>query len=158
MPVAVLAVGRLKEKYLKDAVAEYLKRLTRFDKVQVLEVPDAPEPNNASPLQIVQTVVAEGERLLSLIKPEDYVTALCIKAPQYSSELFAAKLQGVRDLSRRQVFIIGGSNGLSDRVLERADDQLSLSEMTFPHQLARVLLLEQIYRAYKINANERYHK
>lgn len=137
---------------------EYLKRLSRFDKVQVLEVPDVSEPANASSAQITQIVEAEGERLLSLVKPADYVTALCIDAPQYSSEQFAARLQNVRDTSRHHVFVIGGSNGLSDKVLSRADERLSLSEMTFPHQLARVLLLEQIYRAYKINANERYHK
>lgn len=158
MPIHILTVGSLKEKYFRDAAAEYLKRLTRYDKVSVSEIPDIAEPANASAAQIAQTVASEGERILSLIKGEDYVTALCIQAPRYSSEQFAQKLLEIKNTSRRHVFVIGGSNGLSDKVLARANEQLSFSDMTFPHQLARVMLLEQIYRACKINANERYHK
>ena len=125
MPIHILTVGSLKEKYFRDAAAEYLKRLTRYDKVSVSEIPDIAEPANASAAQIAQTVASEGERILSLIKGEDYVTALCIQAPQYSSEKFAQKLQYIKDASKRHVFVIGGSNGLSDKVLVRANEQLS---------------------------------
>lgn len=155
---AVLCVGRLREKYYADAAAEYLKRLSRFGKWDVIEIPDLPEPENASAAQRAQVMEREGAGLLSRLRPGDRVTALCVEGPQLTSEAFAARLSENAMRGGRPVFVIGGSLGLSPAVIGRADEKLSLSRMTFPHQLARVLLLEQIYRACKIGAGERYHK
>jgi len=124
----------------------------------MIELPDLPEPQNASPAQCAQVMEKEGEMILGRIRPQDHVIALCIDGPQYESEKFAKRIRENEMKGSRQVFIIGGSLGLSPAVIQRADEKLSLSKMTFPHQLARVLLLEQIYRACKINAGERYHK
>ena len=158
MPICIVAVGGMKEKYYRDAAQEYMKRLSRLDKVIIHEVPDIPEPANASPAQLAQVMRQEGEKILTHIKQDDHVVALCIGGKQLDSEGLARKLQDLKDNSRRCVFVIGGSNGIGDNVLARADEQLSFSLMTFPHQLARVILLEQVFRACKINANERYHK
>lgn len=158
MPVHIIAVGAMKEKGYRMAVDEYLKRLTRYDKVWVTEVADMPEPQNAGESDIRSVMEAEGEKILSHIKPEDHVWALCIGGKVLGSEDFALELQTLKNRSQRCVFVIGGSNGLGDNVLKRAQRRLSFSPMTFPHQLARVMLLEQVYRACKINANERYHK
>jgi len=155
---AIICVGKLREKFYAAAAEEYLKRLSRFGKMDMIELPDLPEPQNASPAQCNQVMEKEGEMILSRLKPGDRVIALCIDAPQYTSEDFAKRMRGHEMTGGRLVFIIGGSLGLSPAVVNRADEKLSLSRMTFPHQLARVLLLEQIYRACKINAGERYHK
>ncbi|MBE5781722.1 MAG: 23S rRNA (pseudouridine(1915)-N(3))-methyltransferase RlmH [Clostridiales bacterium] len=155
---AIVCVGRLREKYFSGAADEYLKRLSRFGKMEVVELPDLPEPQNASDAQRLQVMEKEGEQILSRIRPGDHVIAMCIDGPQYSSEDFARRLAENDMRGGRQVFVIGGSLGLSKAVMKRADEKISLSKMTFPHQLARVLLLEQIYRACKINAGERYHK
>ena len=158
MNAAVVCVGRLREKYYSAAAEEYLKRLSRFGKVEIVELPDLPEPENASDAQRRQVMEKEGESILSRLKAGDRVTALCIDAPQMTSEAFARRISENEMRGGRQVFVIGGSLGLSPAVIQRADEKLSLSKMTFPHQLARVLLLEQMYRACKINAGERYHK
>lgn len=158
MNCAVLCVGRLREKYWQDAANEYMKRISRFGKMEIIEVNDLPEPQNASPAQRAQVMEKEGESLLARLKPGDHVTALCIDGPQLPSEQFADTLRAADMRGGRQVFVIGGSLGLSPAVIQRADAKLSLSKMTFPHQLARVLLLEQIYRGCKINAGEKYHK
>lgn len=155
---AIVCVGRLREKYFAGAAEEYLKRLSRFGKMEMIELPDLPEPQNASDAQRAQVMEKEGEMILSRLKTGDRVIALCIDGPQYTSENFAKRIQENEMRGGRQVFVIGGSLGLSPAVIQRADEKLSLSQMTFPHQLARVLLLEQIYRACKINAGERYHK
>ncbi|MBE5787116.1 MAG: 23S rRNA (pseudouridine(1915)-N(3))-methyltransferase RlmH [Clostridiales bacterium] len=155
---AVICVGKLREKFYAGAAEEYLKRLSRFGKMEMIELPDLPEPQNASPAQCAQVMEKEGEMILGRIRPQDHVIALCIDGPQYESEKFAKRIRENEMKGSRQVFIIGGSLGLSPAVIQRADEKLSLSKMTFPHQLARVLLLEQIYRACKINAGERYHK
>lgn len=158
MNAAIVCVGRLKEKGYAAAAEEYVKRISRFGKIEIAEVPDLPEPANASDAQRAQVMEKEGEAILARLRPGDYVTALCVDGPQYDSVAFARRLAGRDMLGGRQVFVIGGSLGLSPRVIARADERISLSKMTFPHQLARVLLLEQIYRACKINAGERYHK
>lgn len=155
---AIICVGKLREKYFSGACEEYLKRLSRFGKMEMIELPDLPEPQNASDAQRQQIMEKEGESILSRIKSGDRVIAMCIDGPQYSSENFAKHLSENEMHFGRQVFVIGGSLGLSKAVIQRADEKISLSKMTFPHQLARVLLLEQIYRACKINAGERYHK
>ena len=155
---AIICVGKLREKYFAGAAEEYLKRLSRFGKFEIVELPDLPEPQNASAAQQMQIMEKEGENILSRIRQGDRVIAMCIDGPQYDSEAFARHLAENEMKGGRQVFVIGGSLGLSKAVIQRADEKISLSKMTFPHQLARVLLLEQIYRACKINAGERYHK
>lgn len=155
---AIVCVGRLREKFYAGAAEEYEKRLSRFGKMEIVEIPDLPEPPNASDAQRAQVMEKEGAAILSRLRPGDYVTALCIDGPQLTSEEFARHLARNDMHGSRQVFVIGGSLGLSPAVIARADEKLSLSRMTFPHQLARVLLLEQLYRACKINAGERYHK
>lgn len=158
MNARFLVVGSLKENWQREACAEYLKRLTRYGKYEIVEVPDEPEPQNASAVLAERVMYREGQALLKQIKPADYVVALCIRGKQLSSEQLAQSVCEWEAGGRRVVFIIGGSLGLSPEVTDRADYKLSFSPMTFPHQLMRVILLEQIYRAEKINAGERYHK
>ena len=158
MAELILCVGRLKEAYWRDACGEYLKRLSRYGKPELVEVDDQPEPEHASDADRQKIMQKEGEALLKRIRPGDHVVALCIDAPQLTSEGLADLLKD-RDLQGgRTVFVIGGSLGLSPQVIARADRKLSMSKLTFPHQLARVMLLEQLYRARKILAGERYHK
>ena len=158
MAELILCVGRLKEAYWRDACGEYLKRLSRYGKPELIEVDDLPEPEHASDADRQKIMQKEGEALLKRIRSGDHVVALCIDAPQLTSEGLADLLKD-RDLQGgRTVFVIGGSLGLSPQVIARADRKLSMSQMTFPHQLARVMLLEQLYRARKILAGERYHK
>lgn len=159
MPVTVLCVGKIKESFFRDACSEYQKRLSRLMNLQIIEVPDEPEPEHSS--EAIQSAILqkEGERLLSKITSQDTVIALCIKAKQCTSEALAAHLSELMVSGHSRItFVIGGSLGLSPDVIKRADEKLSVSEMTFPHQLFRVMLLEQLYRAAKINAGERYHK
>jgi len=158
MPLTVLCVGKLKEQAYRAASEEYIKRISRFTKLEVIQVDDIPEPQLFSPAMARQVLLQEGSRMLSHIKVTDRVIALCIDAPQLSSIEFSSRLSGLAAQNVRIVFVIGGSLGLGGNILSRADERLSLSRMTFPHQLARVMLLEQIYRACKINAGERYHK
>ena len=158
MPEAIVCVGRLREKFWADAAAEYLKRLSRLSRMEIVELPDLPEPSNASDAQRRQVMEKEGQEILLRLKDSDFVAALCIDAPQMDSGELAAFVARAEGTGRRLTFVIGGSLGLSDAVLSRADTRISMSKMTFPHQLARVMLLEQLYRAHKINAGERYHK
>lgn len=155
---AIICVGKLREKFYAAAAEEYLKRLSRYGKMEMIELPDLPEPANASPAEQRQVMEKEGESILGRIRQGDHVVALCIDGPQLSSEAFARKLREGEMSGKRQTFVIGGSLGLSPAVIARADEKLSFSQMTFPHQLARVILLEQVYRGCKINAGERYHK
>lgn len=158
-PLRLLCVGRLKEGYWRDAQAEYVKRLSRLTPIEVIEVEDEKEPPSLSPALMERVKDAEGARLLSKLAPEDYVAALCVGAKQPTSERFAAHLSQLHSAGHGRItLVIGGSLGLSGAVLARADEKLGLSEMTLPHQLCRVVLLEQLYRAAKINAGERYHK
>ena len=158
MAELILCVGRLKEAYWRQAADEYQKRLGRYGRLELTEVDDLAEPEHASDADRQKIVVREGEALLKRIRPGDHVVAMCIDAPQMTSEDLASYLEKRDRLGGRTVFVIGGSLGLSGAVLARADDRLSMSRMTFPHQLARVMLLEQIYRARKILAGEKYHK
>ncbi|NEG69500.1 23S rRNA (pseudouridine(1915)-N(3))-methyltransferase RlmH [Bifidobacterium choloepi] len=159
MKITLVTVGKVKEKYLRDAIAEYSKRLSRYCKLEIVEVPDEKTPDKASANEELQIKEREGERILRHLRDDDYVIALAIEGKQLSSEELAAKIDqlGLHGTSHIAM-VIGGSLGLDPRVLKRADMLLSFSKMTFPHQLMRVILLEQIYRAYKINAGEPYHK
>lgn len=159
MKITVITVGKIKEKYLEDAIAEYSKRLSRYCKLEIIQVADEKTPDRASEVVETQIRDKEGERILSHIKDTAYVVALAIEGKMISSEELAELIDGlgVRGESHIQ-FVIGGSLGLSKKVLERADYKLSFSRMTFPHQLMRVILLEQIYRSYRIVNGEPYHK
>lgn len=155
----ILAVGAVKERYFAEGIAEYLKRLRPVFPVTIQEERDLPAPKSASPTQIAQLVAAEGERLLAHLPEDAFVVALAIKGRELSSPELAARLADWSASGRRElVFVIGGSWGLSPAVLRRADFQLSFGPATFPHQLMRLILCEQIYRAVKINRHEPYHK
>ncbi len=157
--VSIICVGKIKEKYWNDAINEYSKRLSRYCKLNIIEVADEKTPDNAPPAVEEQIKQKEAERILKNIDEHAYVCALAIKGKTYSSESFSKFISdcGVRGISHIQ-FIIGGSLGLHDSVLKRADSHISFSEMTFPHPMMRVILLEQIYRGYKIISGEPYHK
>ncbi len=158
MHMALICMGRLKEGYWRDAAAEYGKRLSRFGRLETIELPDLPEPAHSSPAIEAQIRKKEGEAILSRIREDDIVVCLCIEGTQLDSLRLSRKLTDLFDTGRRVVFVIGGSLGLSPEVVARAQLRLSFSPMTFPHQLARIMLLEQTYRALKIAAGERYHK
>lgn len=158
MNADIVCVGKLKEPWQRDACAEYMKRLSRYGRYALREVPDFPEPEKSSDALRAQVMEKEGAEILRLIKPSDHVIALCIDAKEPGSESLAASLSALSQSGRRIVFMIGGSLGISKEALSRADDRLSLSRLTFPHALARVVLLEQLYRCEKILAGERYHK
>ena len=158
MNMALICMGKLKEKYWRDAAAEYEKRLSRFGKWETIELPDLPEPSNSSPAIEEQIKKKEGDAILAKLREDDVVVCLCIDGKQMDSVQLSRKMTELIDTGRRVVFIIGGSLGLSDEVVRRAQVKLSFSPMTFPHQLARIMLLEQTYRALKIAAGERYHK
>ena len=158
MNMALICMGRLKERYWREAAAEYEKRLSRFGKWETIELPDLPEPSNSSPAIEEQIKKKEGDAILSKIRDGDVVVCLCIDGRQMDSVQLSRKMTELIDTGRRVVFVIGGSLGLSEEVVRRAQVKLSFSPMTFPHQLARIMLLEQTYRAMKIAAGERYHK
>ncbi|RKD22901.1 23S rRNA (pseudouridine(1915)-N(3))-methyltransferase RlmH [Ammoniphilus oxalaticus] len=159
MNISIISVGKLKEKYLKMGIEEYRKRLTPYAKIRLLEVNDEKAPENLSEAEMRQVKEREGQRILAQIKPETYVIALAIEGEKWSSEKLASQLDAYGTYGRSSVaFVIGGSLGLSSAVLQRANQQISFSNMTFPHQLVRLILLEQIYRGFKINRNEPYHK
>lgn len=158
MKITIACVGKIKEKYFTDAIKEYSKRLSKYVDLVITEVPDEKAPENMSNAQMVKVKEIEGERLLKVVK-DSFVVALAIDGEKLASEGFSEfvsdkMVRGVSNIT----FVIGGSLGLSDEVLKRADYKLSFSDMTFPHQLMRVVLLEQIYRAYRIMKNEPYHK
>ena len=159
MPVSIICVGKLREKFFADAAEEYLKRLKRIMPVSVIEIPDEPEPAQPSEKLNEAVMRREGEKMLSRIGQQDYVIAMCIDGKQFESPELANKLQNLFTQGRSHItFLIGGSLGMHPDVLKRANERMSMSKMTFPHQLARVMLLEQLFRAAKINAGERYHK
>lgn len=159
MKITVITVGKIKEKYLKDAIAEYSKRLSKYCKLEIVEVADEKTPDNASETVENQIRAKEGERILKYVKDDAYVVTLEIQGRQVTSEELADKIDtlGIQGTSHI-TFIIGGSIGLGEEVLARSDYALSFSKMTFPHQLMRVILLEQIYRSYRIIHQEPYHK
>lgn len=159
MNINIICVGKLKEKFFRDAVSEYAKRLQKYCKLKVIELSDEKIPENASQKEELQVKQKEGEKILSNIKTNMYVVALDLRGKMISSEELSGFISNleVRGTSNF-AFVIGGSLGLSKPVLDRADYKLCFSKMTFPHQLFRVMLLEQIYRAFKIMNNETYHK
>lgn len=159
MNITILAVGKLKEKYWRDAIEEYSKRLVKYCKLQIMEIKESLLPANASAADEEAVKTSEGIEILGKIKPSDYVITLEIKGNSLSSEKLATHLERLAVTGKSSiVFIIGGSLGLSKEVSRRADLKLSFSAMTFPHQMMRVILLEQIYRSFKIIKNETYHK
>lgn len=159
MQIQIAAVGKLKEKYLVEGIAEYVKRLGPYAKLKIVEVNDEKAPEAMSEAEERQVKKREGERLLALLKPDTYVIALAIAGEMWSSEQLARELDQFGIRGRSQIaFIIGGSLGLSDEVMSRADVKLSFGKLTFPHQLMRLILVEQIYRAFKIMRGEPYHK
>ena len=157
--VTVICEGRLKEKYLRDACDEYSKRLGAFCRLNIIELTPKRLSDNPSQGEIENALISEGKEILSKIPSGARVYAMCIEGKQISSEKLAQELSdcAVNGFSNA-VFIIGGSFGLSDEVKKRADFRLSMSQMTFPHQLARVMLLEQVYRAFNISNGGKYHK
>lgn len=159
MKITLITVGKIKEKYFTDAISEYSKRLSRYCKMDIVEVPDEKTPDGASETLETQIKDKEGEKILAKIPDGAYVVALAIEGKMLDSEELADKMEkwNVSGISH-VVFVIGGSLGLSAKVLNRADFKLSFSKMTFPHQLMRVILLEQIYRSFRIRNNEPYHK
>jgi 23S rRNA (pseudouridine1915-N3)-methyltransferase len=159
MKITLITVGKVKEKYLRDAIEEYSKRLGRYCKLSIVEVADEKTPDHAGEALERQIKEKEGERIMKHIRDDAFVIALAIEGQQLTSEQLALKIDdlGLRGTSHIQL-IIGGSLGIDQSILNRADYLLSFSKMTFPHQLMRVILLEQIYRAFKINAGEPYHK
>ncbi len=157
--LSVICVGKLKEKPLRALCDEYLKRLTRYDSIEEIQLPDLPERDNASDKDREAIIQKEGQDILARVGPRDYVIAMCVEGKQIDSPALSKNLEAIKlNGYTRIVFIIGGSLGLSDHVKRRANEKLSLSPMTFPHGLFRLMLLEQIYRAQKISSGERYHK
>jgi 23S rRNA (pseudouridine1915-N3)-methyltransferase len=157
--ITIIAVGKMKEKPYRAMADEYLKRLSRYGRFEEIELPDLPEPANSSPAIEEQIKQREGESILQRIRPGDHVIALTIPGKKWDSPGLSRRLDELMTRGASNiVFVIGGSLGLSDKVIARADEELSMSAMTFPHQLARVMLLEQLYRAMKIRSGERYHK
>ena len=150
--IKIITVGNIKEKYLKDAIDEYLKRLKKFTSIEIIELKDEGLVEEQKAIQL------EGEKILKNISPKDYLITLEIEGKAYSSEEFAEKINQIQIENSNIVFIIGGSYGLSNEIKQMSKFHLSFSKMTFPHQLFRVLLLEQIYRSFKIMNNESYHK
>ncbi len=159
MKLTVICVGKIKEKYFTQAVDEYMKRLTRYCKPSVIELQDEKTPDGCSEAVSSQIKAKEGQRILGALKGDEYVISLAIEGRRLNSEQMADMINrlGVNGTSHI-VFIIGGSLGLDKKVLERSHMLLSFSDMTFPHQLMRVILLEQVYRSYRIINNEPYHK
>ena len=159
MKITVVCVGKLKEKFFADGVEEYKKRLGRYAKIEIAEVADEKAPENLSRAEEEQVKVKEGEKILKKIPDDAFVVALCIDGKMLSSEELAdffekKTVSGISSIA----FVIGGSLGLSKAVIDRADYKLSFSKMTFPHQLMRMILMEQIYRAFRIIKNEPYHE
>lgn len=159
MKITVLTVGKVKEKFYRQALEEFEKRLSRYCKLEIIEVQDEKTPDRASEMEEMQIKEKEGQRLLKYIKEDAWVCALAIEGKMLDSVELSQKMEqlGIGRTSH-MIFVIGGSLGLAEEVLKRADFKLSFSKMTFPHQLMRVILLEQIYRAYRIMQGEPYHK
>ena len=160
MDIKIIAVGKIKEKFYKDAIDEYLKRMQAYNKVEIIEVADEMAAENLSEKELEQVKEKEGERILGKISKEDYVVSLEILGKQIDSIEFAKFIENemAEGLGRNLVFIIGGSNGLAKEVSQRSNKKLSFGKMTYPHQLMRVILTEQIYRAYRIINGHPYHK
>lgn len=159
MNIKIICLGKLKEKYLLEGVNEYLKRISKYANISIIELPDEPIPENPSQKEILHVQNLEAEKIKKHIKAQDYVISLDLTGKQLTSEEFSEKIQ---DISLKGfgtiVFIIGGTTGIDRQIVTNSNYVFSFSKLTFPHQLFRVMLLEQIYRAFKINNNEEYHK
>lgn len=159
MNIKIIGVGKLKEKYFKAGIAEYKKRLGAFAKVEIVEVADEKAPESLSESEMMDVKEKEGERILAKIKDREHVIALAIEGKQRPSEVFAQEIEDLGTYGHPDItFVIGGSLGLSPVVMKRANDTLSFGKLTLPHQLMRLVLIEQIYRAFMINAGRPYHK
>lgn len=159
MNIKIVCVGKLKEKYFKDGIAEYMKRMDRYAKMKIVQVPDEKAPEKLSSAEMEQVKQIEGERILSKIKDKEYVYVTAIKGKERTSEEFAKEIQDLATYGHSDItFVIGGSLGTSDAVNKRADDLISFGKFTMPHQLMRLVLSEQIYRAFMINNGSPYHK
>lgn len=159
MHIQIIAVGKLKEKYLVQGIAEYAKRLGPYAKLEIVEVPDEQAPESMSAADSERVKVREGERILAKMKLDTHVVAMAIDGHMWTSEQLSAHIEKLGTYGKSHVtFVIGGSNGLSDDVLRRADTLLSFGRITYPHQLIRLVLVEQLYRAFKIMRGEPYHK
>ncbi|WP_404430056.1 23S rRNA (pseudouridine(1915)-N(3))-methyltransferase RlmH [Sutcliffiella horikoshii] len=159
MNISIITIGKLKEKYLKQGINEYLKRLSTYAKIDIVELADEKAPEQLSYAEMEQVKNKEGERILAKISDDTHVIALAIEGKQRSSEELAKEMDKLATYGKSKVaFVIGGSLGLSGDVMKRANDTLSFSKMTFPHQLMKLILLEQVYRGFRINRGEPYHK
>ena len=158
MQLTLITVGTLKEDYLKDAVAEYKKRLSQYARVEEISLKEEKICDEDNPAQIARALSTEGERIIAAIPKGATAVALCVEGKQYSSEGLAELVKGAEDASGKLALIIGSSHGLAPEVKSRADVRLSVSKMTFPHQLMRVILYEALYRSFTIIAGKRYHK
>ncbi|MEF3305331.1 23S rRNA (pseudouridine(1915)-N(3))-methyltransferase RlmH [Paenibacillus sp. GYB003] len=159
MHIQIIAVGKLKEKYFTDGIAEYAKRLTPYAKLTITEIAEEKAPERMSEAEEQQVKQKEGDRILAALRPDTYVIAMAIGGQMWTSEELAGQLERLGTYGRSHVaFLIGGSIGMSDDVLKRADALLSFGRITYPHQLIRLVLVEQVYRAFKIMRGEPYHK
>lgn len=159
MKIKIIAVGKLKEKYLKQGIAEYQKRLGAYCKFEMIEVADEKAPETLSDAEMILVKQKEGERILAKVGEQDYVYALAIKGDEITSESFSESIEKMSIQGKSNfTFIIGGSLGLSEEVLHRSNRQISFGRLTYPHQLMRLILVEQIYRCFRIMKNEPYHK
>lgn len=158
LSVKIISVGTLKESYLREAVEEYSKRLSSYCKLSVVQLKEARLPDSPSEREIEAALDTEAKAILSELSPRSYKIAMCVEGKQLSSEKLAEKLEGISNTHSEVCFVIGSSHGLSDKVKSVCDMRLSVSEMTFPHQLLRVMLLEGIYRAFNIISGTKYHK
>ena len=158
LTINIICVGKIKEKFFSDAIAEYSKRLSKFCKLNILELPDKkiPDKSNSSIENEIKNI--ESENVINHLKKDTYVICLDLKGKQFSSEEFAQDIQDISMLHSNITFIIGGSLGMSEKLLNLANQKICFSKMTFPHQLMRVILLEQIYRGFMIDAGRAYHK
>ena len=158
LSINIICVGKIKENYLKDAISEYSKRLSKYCNLNIIELPDEKLPSQLSQKNIDEVKNIEGNKILSHIKKDSYTICLDLKGKQFSSEEFSAKIDSIAlNFNSSINFIIGGTLGLSKDVLDKANEKICFSKMTFPHQLIRVFLLEQLFRAFKISNNETYH-
>ena len=158
LTINLICVGKLKESFFSDAILEYKKRLSKYCKLNIVELSDEPIPNNASNAQLQAIKEKESKKIIDKFQKDSYIIALDLSGKNYTSEQFSEKLENLKLVTSSITFIIGGSLGLTQELLSKCDEKISFSKMTFPHQLIRVFLLEQIFRAFKIANNETYHR
>ncbi|WP_316608954.1 23S rRNA (pseudouridine(1915)-N(3))-methyltransferase RlmH [uncultured Ruminococcus sp.] len=158
LSINIICVGKLKERYLRDAIDEYSKRMKPLCKLEIIELPEERVADNPSAAEIQRTITLESERITAKLNKSDYVIAMCVEGRNISSEELSSRLEDISMTHSTVDLIIGGSWGLSEELKARSDFKLSMGKMTFPHQLCRVMLLEQIYRAFQISKGTKYHK